>query len=55
MRSETSSLPGEYIFTLVNFVVNNQEHFQTNSAIHSVKVKVKVSLCLTKHNAMKTY
>jgi hypothetical protein len=37
MSLEILSLPCEYIFTLMNFVVNNQEHFQTNSAIHSVK------------------
>jgi hypothetical protein len=36
---EILPLPCEYIFTLMNFVVNNQEHFQTNSAIHSVKTR----------------
>jgi hypothetical protein len=35
MSLEISPLPCEYIFTLMNFLVNNQEHFQTNSAIHS--------------------
>jgi len=35
MRLEILPLPYEYIFTLMNFVVNNQERFQTNSAIHS--------------------
>jgi hypothetical protein len=39
MRLEILSLPCEYIFTLINFVVNNQEHFQTNSAIHSVNTR----------------
>jgi hypothetical protein len=33
MRLETLLFPCEYIFTLMNFVVNNQEHFHTNSAI----------------------
>jgi hypothetical protein len=33
MRLEILPLPCEYIFTLMNFVVNNEEHFQTNSAI----------------------
>jgi hypothetical protein len=32
-------LPCEYIFTLMNFVVNNQEHFQTNLAIHIVNTR----------------
>jgi hypothetical protein len=36
MSLEILSLPCESIFTLMDFVVNNQEHFQTNSAIHSV-------------------
>jgi hypothetical protein len=41
MRLEVLSLPCKYIFTLMNFVVNNQEHFQTNSAIHSVNARNK--------------
>jgi hypothetical protein len=36
MRLEILPLPCEYTFTLVNFVVNNQEHFRTNSSIHGV-------------------
>jgi IS1 family transposase len=36
---EFLSLPCEYTFTLMNFVVNNQEHFQTNSVIHSVNTR----------------
>jgi hypothetical protein len=39
MRLEILPLPCEYIFTLMNFVVNNQEHFQTNSVIHSVNTR----------------
>jgi hypothetical protein len=35
MRLEISLLPCKYIFTVMNFVVNNQEHFQANSTIHS--------------------
>jgi hypothetical protein len=41
MSLEIPPLPYWYIFTLVNFVVINQEHFQTNSAIHSVKTRNK--------------
>jgi hypothetical protein len=33
-------LPCEYIFTLMNVFVNNQEHFQKNSAIHSVNTRI---------------
>jgi hypothetical protein len=36
MRLEILPLPCEYIFTLMNSTVNNQEHFQTNSAKHIV-------------------
>jgi hypothetical protein len=39
MRLESLPLPCEYKFTLINFVVNNQDHFQTNSAIHSVNTR----------------
>jgi hypothetical protein len=39
MSSEILPLPCEYTFTLMNFVVNNQEHFQTNSAIHNVNTR----------------
>jgi IS1 family transposase len=39
MRLEILPLPCEYTFTLMNYVVNNQEHFQTNSAIHSVNTR----------------
>jgi hypothetical protein len=33
--------PCEYILSLLNFVMNNQEHFQTNSAVHSVNTRHK--------------
>jgi hypothetical protein len=39
MRSEILLFPCEYIFLLMNFVVNNQVHFQTNSVIHNVNTK----------------
>jgi hypothetical protein len=32
-------LPCEHIFSLLNFVINNLEHFQTNSAIHCVNTR----------------
>jgi hypothetical protein len=39
MRLEILPLPCEYIFTWMNFVINNQELFHTNSAIHSVNTR----------------
>jgi hypothetical protein len=43
-RLEILALPCEYIFSLMNFIVNNQGHFQTNSAIHSVNTRNKNQL-----------
>jgi hypothetical protein len=39
MSLEILPLPCEYIFTLMNFILNNQEHFQTNSTTHSVNTR----------------
>jgi hypothetical protein len=39
MRLEILPLPCKYVFTLMNFVINSQERFQTNSAIHSVNTR----------------
>jgi hypothetical protein len=39
MRLETLPLPCEYIFSLMNFFVNNQEHFQTDSSRNSVNTR----------------
>jgi hypothetical protein len=36
---EILPLPCEHIFTLMNFVVNNHEHFQTISPINSVNTR----------------
>jgi hypothetical protein len=44
MSSEILPLMCEYVFTLMNFVVNNQEHFQTNSLIHSVNTRDRNTL-----------
>jgi hypothetical protein len=38
MRSKILPLC-EYVFTFVIFVVNNQEHFQRNSAIYTVNTR----------------
>jgi hypothetical protein len=39
MRLEILPLPYKYIFTLMNFVINNQELLQTNPGIHSVNTR----------------
>jgi hypothetical protein len=38
-RLEIFTLPCEYIFILMNFIVNNQEYFQTSSALHHVNTR----------------
>jgi hypothetical protein len=43
-RLEILTLPCEYIFSLMNFIVNNQEHFQTNSTLHSVNTRNRYDL-----------
>jgi hypothetical protein len=40
-RLEILSLPCEYIFSLMKFIVNNQEYFQTNSAVRNVNTRNK--------------
>jgi hypothetical protein len=52
------ALPCEYIFTLMNLVVNNQELFQKNSAVHSVNTRNRdhlhrptASFCCFQENA----
>jgi hypothetical protein len=40
-RPEILPLPCEYILSLMKFIVNNQEPFQTNSAVHSVNTRSK--------------
>jgi hypothetical protein len=43
-RLEIFALPCECIFSFLNFVVNNQEHFQTKSAVDSVNARIKNQL-----------
>jgi hypothetical protein len=40
-RLQILPLPCEYIFSLINSVINNQERFQTNLAVHSVNTRNK--------------
>jgi hypothetical protein len=40
-RLEILTLPCEYIFFLINFVTNNEEHFPTNGDVHSVNTRHK--------------
>jgi hypothetical protein len=34
-------LPSQYIYSLMNLFVNNQEHFQRNSSIHNINTRNK--------------
>jgi hypothetical protein len=38
-RLETLTLPCEHIFSLINFITNNEEHFQSNADVHTVKTR----------------
>jgi hypothetical protein len=40
-RVEILPLPCEYIFSVMNFIVDNQEHEQTNSDVHNVNTRKK--------------
>jgi hypothetical protein len=40
-RLQILPLPCEYIFSLINFIINNQEHFQANLAVQSVNTRNK--------------
>jgi hypothetical protein len=40
-KLEILPIPCQYIFSLMNFILNNQEHFQTNSSIHSIDTSNK--------------
>jgi hypothetical protein len=40
-KLETLPIPCQYIFSLMNYILNNQEHFQTNSSIHSIDTRNK--------------
>jgi hypothetical protein len=37
-------VPCQYIFSLMNFIVSNEENFQTNSSIHNIKIRNKHDL-----------
>jgi hypothetical protein len=36
-------IPCQYIFSLMNFILNNQERFQTNSSIHSTDTAISTT------------
>jgi hypothetical protein len=38
-RLEILTLPYEYIFSLINFITNNQVHFQTSADAHIVNTR----------------
>jgi hypothetical protein len=42
-------------FNSQHYIQNLIYHFTISVTVHTVKVKTKLLLCLTKHHAMKTY
>jgi hypothetical protein len=40
-KLEILPVPSQYIYSLMNFFVNNQENFQTNSSIHNINMRNK--------------
>ena len=38
---EIQPVPCQYILSLINFIINNQEIFQTNSSIHNIYTRNK--------------
>jgi hypothetical protein len=44
MRLQILPLPCEYIFSLIKFTVNNQEHYKKNSALLSVNIRNRNNL-----------
>jgi hypothetical protein len=41
---EILPVPCQYILSLMNFMINNQENFQTNSPIHNINTRNKPHL-----------
>ena len=48
-RLQILTFPCEYIYSLINLITNNEEHFQTNADVHSVNTRHKH--CLHKPTA----
>jgi hypothetical protein len=42
-KFEILAIPCQYIFSLMNFILSNQEHFQTNSTIHSTDTAISTT------------
>jgi len=40
-KLEILTVPSQYIYSLMSFFVGNQEHFQTNSSVHSINARNK--------------
>ena len=40
-QSEILPVPCQYLLSLMNFIINNQKAFQTNSSIHSINTSSK--------------
>jgi hypothetical protein len=44
LRLQVLSFPCEYIYSLRNFITNNELHFQMNADVHSVNIRYKYFL-----------
>jgi hypothetical protein len=42
-KLEIIPIPCQYVFSLMNFILNNQEQFQTNSSIHSTDTTISTT------------
>jgi hypothetical protein len=40
-KLEILPVPSQYIYSLINFFVNNQENFQTHSSVHNINTRNK--------------
>jgi hypothetical protein len=43
-------IPCQYIFSIMNFIINNQENFQAHSSVHSINTRNKHNLHRTTAN-----
>jgi len=49
-ESEILPVPCQYKLCLMKFIINNQEHFQTNSSIHNINTRSKHQTNSHTHN-----
>jgi hypothetical protein len=49
-NQEIVPVPCQYILSLMNFIINDQESFQTNSSIHNINTRNKHQTNSPRHN-----